>query len=174
MSGVDFPNFPVDAAAAEIGRVLEKRASGLRQRQVELIRFWEANGWCVVAWPGTGCQTFIGEAAAAWLATQASLIDPSLLTAHELTEKVPAEKILISSPRLLIWEADSLPEKPDRIRSLTPREREVLGWLQKGKTVPETAVILDCAARTVEKHAQNLYRKLGIKGRAALILTRIN
>lgn len=56
------------------------------------------------------------------------------------------------------------------VPSLTRREREVLEWLQQGKTSPEIGIILGCATRTVEKHVQNLYRKLGVSDRTSMIL----
>lgn len=66
--------------------------------------------------------------------------------------------------------ARSLESEFKNTESLTGRECEVLKWLQQGKTSPEIAIILGCAARTVEKHVQNLYRKLGIKNRTSIIL----
>lgn len=167
-SSADFP--AADATAARMGRTLERRALGLKERLVGLVALWEASGWCVVAFPGPDRLPLVGEAAAAWLEAHAPLADPSVLTSRELAEMIPASKVSISSSTLLVWDGGTGSVAADKIRSLTQREQEVLAWLQKGKTVPETAIILGCATRTVEKHAQNLYRKLGIKDRATLIL----
>ncbi len=43
---------------------------------------------------------------------------------------------------------------------LSPRERQVLDWMESGKSLDETATILGISPRTVEKHRQNLRAKL--------------
>lgn len=48
---------------------------------------------------------------------------------------------------------------------LTEREREICGFLVKGKSNAEIAVLLGAAVRTVEGHAYRLYRKLGVTRR---------
>jgi DNA-binding CsgD family transcriptional regulator len=48
---------------------------------------------------------------------------------------------------------------------LTPRELEVLAWVTKGKTNPEIAQILGMSARTVQKHLEHVYQKLGVETR---------
>ena len=49
---------------------------------------------------------------------------------------------------------------------LTPREREVLRLLAGGGTNAAIARSLDITEHTVERHAANLYRKIGARGRA--------
>ncbi len=58
---------------------------------------------------------------------------------------------------------------PDRleIASLTPRETEVLSWLAKGKTNRDIADILGMSHRTVNKHLEHIFEKLGVETRAA-------
>ncbi|WP_295953872.1 LuxR C-terminal-related transcriptional regulator [Rhodoferax sp.] len=55
-------------------------------------------------------------------------------------------------------------------RGVTPRETEVLRWLAAGKTDREIAAILGCSYRTVQKHLQRLYIKLGVETRTAAVL----
>ena len=50
---------------------------------------------------------------------------------------------------------------------LTPREREVLHWVAKGKRDGEIALILGVSVRTVEQHVRACLRKLGVETRAA-------
>jgi DNA-binding NarL/FixJ family response regulator len=50
---------------------------------------------------------------------------------------------------------------------LTPREREVLDWVAAGKTDAEIASLTGAAVRTVQKHLQNVYVKLGVENRTA-------
>jgi len=50
---------------------------------------------------------------------------------------------------------------------LTARESEVLRWIARGKTDRQIGAILDISMRTVQKHLQNLYPKLGVENRTA-------
>ena len=54
---------------------------------------------------------------------------------------------------------------------LTAREAEVLYWLAQGKSNPDIATILGTSVRTVHKHVENLFRKLGLETRNAAALT---
>jgi DNA-binding NarL/FixJ family response regulator len=51
--------------------------------------------------------------------------------------------------------------------SLTPRETEVLSWIAKGKTNRDVAEILGMSPRTVNKHLERVFEKLGVETRAA-------
>jgi DNA-binding NarL/FixJ family response regulator len=59
---------------------------------------------------------------------------------------------------------------------LTSREGEVLSWLSKGKTNRDIAQILGLSPRTVDKHLEQIYAKLGVENRtaAAAIATSAN
>ncbi len=48
---------------------------------------------------------------------------------------------------------------------LTPRESEVLAWVAKGKTNAEVGAILQMSDRTVQKHLEHIYQKLGVETR---------
>jgi DNA-binding CsgD family transcriptional regulator len=50
---------------------------------------------------------------------------------------------------------------------LTSREREVLTWVANGKTNAETATILKVSGRTVQKHLEHIFDKLGVDNRTA-------
>lgn len=50
---------------------------------------------------------------------------------------------------------------------LTAREAEVLMWVAAGKTNAEAATIVGGRARTVDKHLERIYRKLGVENRTA-------
>ncbi len=51
--------------------------------------------------------------------------------------------------------------------SLTPREAEVLSWVAKGKTNRDVGEILGLSPRTVNKHLEHVFEKLGVETRAA-------
>lgn len=50
---------------------------------------------------------------------------------------------------------------------LSRRESEILGWLVQGKTNPEIAMILGISRRTVQKHLERVYSRLGVENRHA-------
>jgi len=53
---------------------------------------------------------------------------------------------------------------------VTPREREVLSWLAAGKTDKDIGQILGMSPRTVQKHLQHIYEKLGVETRTAAVV----
>ena len=50
---------------------------------------------------------------------------------------------------------------------LTKRELEVLSWIIKGRSNRDVAEILDLSARTIDKHLEQIYTKLGVENRTA-------
>lgn len=50
---------------------------------------------------------------------------------------------------------------------LTGRQAEVLYWIAKGKTNGEIGLILGTSPRTVNKHLEKIYKKLGVENRTA-------
>jgi DNA-binding NarL/FixJ family response regulator len=61
----------------------------------------------------------------------------------------------------------SLPQEFSKELGLTSREGEVLSWLSKGKTNRDIAQILGLSPRTVDKHLEQIYSKLGVENRTA-------
>ncbi len=51
--------------------------------------------------------------------------------------------------------------------ALTARESEVLTWIAKGKSNRDIGEILGLSARTVNKHLEQIYVKLGVENRAS-------
>lgn len=50
---------------------------------------------------------------------------------------------------------------------LTRREAEVLTWVADGKTNAEIGLILGTSPRTVQKHLEHIFEKLGVATRTA-------
>jgi len=50
---------------------------------------------------------------------------------------------------------------------VTDRESQVLYWIAMGKTNREIAEILDLSPRTVNKHLETIFPKLGVENRTA-------
>ncbi|MGM1061342.1 helix-turn-helix transcriptional regulator [Saccharothrix sp. Mg75] len=57
---------------------------------------------------------------------------------------------------------------PTALADLTAREREVAHWIAEGATDAEVARGLGISVRTVHKHVERVFRKLGLTNRAGL------
>jgi DNA-binding NarL/FixJ family response regulator len=55
------------------------------------------------------------------------------------------------------------------VRTITPREREIIQLLAEGKTNKEVAITLDISTRTVETHRANIMHKLNIDSVSDLV-----
>ena len=51
--------------------------------------------------------------------------------------------------------------------ALTGREAEVLLWIARGKSNRDIAAILALSPRTVNKHLEGIFTKLGVENRAS-------
>jgi DNA-binding CsgD family transcriptional regulator len=60
---------------------------------------------------------------------------------------------------------EALDAAADRLAALTPREREVVGELGRGASDRDIARSLGVRERTVHKHLEQAYRKLGVNSR---------
>lgn len=58
---------------------------------------------------------------------------------------------------------------PASAPSLTTREAEVMAWVARGKTNRDVAEILGMSPRTVNKHLEHIYEKLGVETRTAAV-----
>src|SRR5439155_908685 len=56
------------------------------------------------------------------------------------------------------------------LNRLTARESEVLNWIAQGKSDAQIGAILGVSARTVQKHLQSVYAKLGVENRTAAVM----
>ena len=59
------------------------------------------------------------------------------------------------------------PNRSSQTRPLTKREAEVLTWVARGKSNAEIATILQVCTKTVDKHLEHVYPKLGVENRTA-------
>ena len=57
-----------------------------------------------------------------------------------------------------------------RHTELTSRETEVLSWIAKGKSNQDIAEILGLSFRTVKKHIEHIFNKLGVENRTAAVM----
>lgn len=63
----------------------------------------------------------------------------------------------------------SAAEGPSLLDTLTPREREVLGGIGRGRTNKQIGIDLGISHRTVEVHRAHLMRKLGARNLVTLL-----
>lgn len=115
------------------------------------------------------------EAIRRWLmAAAASPADalprpPTPLVVERPGQRLVVRLVAAGSDRMLVLEERHASLSPRRLESLglTRREAEVLAWVAEGKTNAEIAVILGASGRTIAKHLEHVYRKLGVETRTA-------
>ena len=82
---------------------------------------------------------------------------------------------LLQLVRPYLFEVQRELDAMGNVRSLNPREREVLALVAHGKTNIEIAAALSISPRTVQKHLEHVYDKLGVRRRAgAAVLARLH
>lgn len=133
-----------------------------------------------IAWRSPRAESWVGEffgaendpACTHWL------FDEAIGTTPDLRERTDAERTL-TARRLgaaglgeTMWllgvrSADVPPTSRLATAALTKRETEVLSWVAKGKTNRDVAEILGMSPRTVNKHLEHVFEKLGVETRAA-------
>jgi DNA-binding response OmpR family regulator len=69
--------------------------------------------------------------------------------------------------RLAVDQSTSEPEQLRARFALTHREAEVLVWIARGKSNRDIGEILGLSPRTVNKHLEQIYVKLGVENRAS-------
>jgi DNA-binding NarL/FixJ family response regulator len=100
---------------------------------------------------------------AASKAAMASFPGDESLRLHYMAMLAPNEFLL----RLAKDAGSEPPAEFSSELGLTTRESEVLSWLSKGKTNRDIAQILGLSPRTVDKHLEQIYSKLGVENRTA-------
>jgi len=140
--------------------------------------------WCspqATSWltQGHGTLQSPGNAAATWLTrarsegeAQCALSAQQTLVARHMGQGGLGESMIL----LTTVSRDKQTSSRLQQVALTPRETEVLSWLAKGKTNRDIADILGMSHRTVNKHLEHVFEKLGVETRtaaAALALQRV-
>jgi DNA-binding response OmpR family regulator/DNA-binding CsgD family transcriptional regulator len=128
----------------------------------------QAQRWLTQAFGAAGPLAL--EQAAQWLRTALSqdlcsieLGPDDRLMARNLGSGGMGEAMLL----LTSAQVNSASARRLREVALTPRETEVLSWLAKGKTNRDIADILGMSPRTVNKHLEHVFEKLGVETRTA-------
>lgn len=101
--------------------------------------------------------------------------ESTIYIGHDYSGKVipchqTGEYMLLIQKRNQEWNIDSL----KTTFGLTPREAEILMWISRGKTNKEVGIILETSPRTVNKHLEHIFDKLGVPTRTAAVAKVLN
>ncbi len=94
-----------------------------------------------------------------------------------IEEMLARIRVHLTNARMLRLATESSSGRQHELRKdfgLTSRETEVLSWLSKGKTNRDIAQILGLSPRTIDKHLEQIYAKLGVENRTAAAAIAVN
>lgn len=127
--------------------------------------------------PLSASGRFLPKAVTAWLRRTCNWLGEPLPNATDAFSVQSATGMLVlrrvkiagDSETMLKLEEQGVPlsAKPLEALRLTPRQAEVLLWVAQGKSNPEIAIILGAARRTVQKHLEFIFARLGVESRTA-------
>lgn len=139
----------------------------------------QAREWLTVYFTGTKGKV-LPEKLRAWLIQQTAIrkdheaslpvelvvpADQQRRLVIRLAERNSPQQLLLLTEEQSIFSTELL-----QTLGLTARESEVLYWLAEGKSNPEIGIILESSPRTVGKHVEHIFQKLGVESRTAALL----
>jgi DNA-binding NarL/FixJ family response regulator len=124
-----------------------------------------------VAWQSPQARTLLGE-------DEKDIDFLTLLSSTEIAPSLPGHgdisirnlgQVGLGETMLLLAQNNLRNGDTARLQAaaLTQRESEVLSWVAKGKTNRDIAEILGMSPRTVNKHLEHIFDKLGVETRSA-------
>lgn len=126
-----------------------------------------AREWLTPLCPGAR----VDDELLSWLAGQRGGAEPAPLRRVDPAGELVFEYCGTLDDSEVLVMLDRLPASPAATLAaawaLTPREAEVLHWVAAGKTNRDIARILDISPRTVTKHLEHVFVKLGVETRTA-------
>lgn len=87
----------------------------------------------------------------------------------QLERMMIIEPVETASSKSKLIDYDAVCDRLAQENNLTAREREILAYLARGRSLPYVREVLVLSKNTVDTHAKNLYRKLGVHSRQELI-----
>jgi DNA-binding CsgD family transcriptional regulator len=118
----------------------------------------------LTSWIGKQKSAQQTAAALGWRAEQTVLGPNGSLSVRWLCDQPDRSYLILSEHR-----TNHLPEKL-RSLGLTVRETEVLHWVAEGKSNEAIGILLGLSRRTVDKHMENVLRKLAVESRTEAAL----
>ncbi len=185
--GIDYVTKPIRTA-----EVIARIASHLRNARMvaETQAAADAAGDAIVAVDDNGRLSWATPLAQTWLASVCDAdhrLPPSLLRWLACGDAGSANFSLqgdgqrlsfakLGPRRLLVQRVETVPEPEAlaRLMNITAREADVLYWMVLGKTNPEIAGVLEMSPRTVNKHLEHIFTKLGVETRTAAATVALN
>ena len=163
-----------------LGSALEKLQRGLvilaRNRRVRLTTPLAQDWLHKYFGPANGLTNRLPPNLDRWVRHQESLLNGSdaprvrtpLVVANS-GGRLIARLVAGAEGGWLLFEEESAGIRPQALRplGLTKRETEVLAWVAEGKTNAEIGNILSISPRTVQKHLEHIFTKLGVETRTA-------
>ena len=174
--GVDYVVKPVRSE-----EVLARLQTHIRNAKVARLarEAVDVAGFGVVLIDTQGRIAWQSPRARQWLQGDNSRLDLTIMLSESATQlRMPGHPELsvrnlgqvgLGETMLLLAQDDHRSNDAARLQqaALTPREGEVLSWLAKGKTNRDIADILGMSPRTVNKHLEHIFDKLGVETRSA-------
>ncbi|MEO1495052.1 MAG: DNA-binding response regulator [Pseudomonadota bacterium] len=137
---------------------------------------------CLETEPGHRMASDLGVPLLAWLQEQSHRAISQCTTLRVERKAAPELEFRMvgrmSNGDLLIkveefHEVDE-PALLSEVLGLSPREAEVLAWIARGKSNRDVGDILDLSTRTVTKHVEQIFQKLGVENRTAAALAALH
>lgn len=102
-------------------------------------------------------------------ALQAGAVDflEKPLGGQDLLDRI--QRILERERQKKLCQEEQHPDVSSRLALLSPREREVMGYLVQGKNTKQVGKSLGISPKTVAKHRMNLLEKIGVDSVVALL-----
>jgi DNA-binding CsgD family transcriptional regulator len=171
---------PLDGLPPGLGVVVLNR-SGRVELCAEQARIWLTQ-YCTEGFLQREIRT-LPDPVAGWVAhaladrtlRSRGIADPVEPLVLRRADQVLAMRLIADHGRgqhLILMDETTMNTPPDLLLGLglTPREAEVLAWVAQGKTNRETGMILGMSTRTVQKHLEHVFSKLGVESRTGAIL----
>lgn len=187
--GVDYVTKPIAIpemlARIRVHLVNARLAQSARMALDVSGRFlFAANRQGTIVWATPQAQKLLGHAAIDQVALPAPLLEWLQEIENGRADAKPPSTSFLSNDQLRLQFMGKLgpnefllriaretsPDTPAQFSKelgLTAREGEVLSWLSKGKANRDIAQILGLSPRTVDKHLEQIYAKLGVENRTA-------
>ncbi len=168
------------ATIATLQQIADETDRGVLEinRQGKII--WgtpKAFQWLQAYWPHSRRSDLLPELLASWVQHQADALNKTTCVSDPLVPLVVRRESYTLSVRrvqdgerqllLMQEQVDGVPPEKLEPLGLGRREAEVLAWVAQGKTNEEIGTVLSISPRTVKKHLERIFSKLGVETRTA-------
>jgi DNA-binding response OmpR family regulator/DNA-binding CsgD family transcriptional regulator len=130
----------------------------------------QAQKWITLFFDNTSvltCEHWLANVSQTSLSSEINHADGSKLVARRLGVIGMGECMWLLQRQTCTSTSTNINSARIHSADLTPRESEVLSWVAKGKTNRDVADILAMSPRTVNKHLEHIFQKLGVETRSA-------